>query len=108
MDEVELAMAEWEAGYREVEELRSDPRRYRAAARAVEAIGQELRRRLGSTFTLDELVALYGDGTDWALELAMRMGARLPEALDARAADAAFYLYMREAADWAGGRHVRA
>lgn len=100
MTAADLAMHEWEQGYRLVEALRDDPPRYAAVARVVEQIGDELRRRLGSTFTLDELAAFYGEGTEWALAVAMAAGEADPVALDARCADAAFYLYSREAADY--------
>ena len=103
--EVENAVLQWEEGYRRLQDARSEPPLYRALARAVVAIQGELRKRLGSAFSVSELASLYRESTDWTLDLAMR---RIPE--DARrwdpgvAADAAFYLYMREAADFAGGR----
>src|SRR4051794_12657605 len=96
---------QWEEGYQRLQEARSDPPLYRGLGRLVVAVEDELRRRLGSTFTVAELVDLYRQGTDWALDLAV---GRWPE--DTRfwdlsiGADAAFYLYMREAADYAGGR----
>jgi len=95
----------WEEGYDRLQAARSDAALYRALGRLVVAVQDELRRRLGSTFTVGELVDLYRQGTDWALEMAI---GRNPE--DSRlwdlsiGADAAFYLYMREAADYAGGR----
>jgi hypothetical protein len=103
--EVENAVLQWEEGYRRLEELRSRPTVYRALGRGVVAVQDELRKRLGSSFSVSELASLYRAGTDWTLDLAM--SAR-PEDLDGWdptvAADAAFYLYMREAADFAGGR----
>jgi hypothetical protein len=103
--ETENAVLQWEDGYRRLEEMRSEPPLYRALGRGVVAVQDELRRRLGSTFTVAELAKLYRDGTDWTLDLAML--AR-PEDIGrwnpSVAADAAFYLYMREAADFAGGR----
>ena len=103
--EVENAVLQWEEGYRRLEDARSEPPLYRALGRGVVAVEGELRKRLGSRFTVAELARLYRDGTDWSLELAM--SAR-PEDLGrwdpGVAADAAFYLYMREAADFAGGR----
>jgi hypothetical protein len=103
--DVENAVFQWEEGYRRLEDARSEPPLYRALARTVIAVQDELRKRLGSKFSVAELAALYREGTDWTLDYAIR--AR-PEDL-ARwdpgvAADAAFYLYMREAADFAGGR----
>jgi hypothetical protein len=106
--EVENAVLQWEEGYRRLEELRSQPALYRALGRAVVAVQDELRKRLGSSFSVSELAALYRGGADWTLDLAM---STRPEDLGGWdptvAADAAFYLYMREAADFAGGRARR-
>ena len=51
-------------------QVRGEPR---SSERAVDAVVDELRRRLGSTFTLDELADLYGSGTDWATDVAARV-----------------------------------
>ena len=103
--DVENAVFQWEDGYRRLQEARSEPPVYRALGRTVTAVQDELRKRLGSSFSVAELAALYREGTDWTLDLAMR--AR-PEDLagwdPSVAADAAFYLYMRQATDFAGGR----
>jgi hypothetical protein len=62
---------------------------------------EELRRRLGSSFVVDELADLYGAGTDWASDIAWRHAA----GGDTTAVvDAAFNRYVREASDYAGGR----
>jgi hypothetical protein len=103
--EVLNAVLQWEEGYRRLQETRADPPLHRALGRGVVAVQDELRKRLGSTFSVRELAAVYRDGGDWTLDLAMG-----PQPADLRgwdptaAADAAFYLYMREAADFAGGR----
>jgi len=74
---------------------------------AVVAIEAELRRRLGGTFTTDELTELYERGTDWCTDLAARVAPDEPWAWDARTvADAAFLRYLREARDYAGGRRT--
>ena len=66
---------------------------------------EELRRRLGSSFIVAELAALYARGTDWAESIAGRKRA----GGDATAVvDAAFGRYAREAKDFAGGRLRRA
>ena len=44
----------------------------------------ELRRRLGSGYTVDELVDLYGCGTSWVLDLAYRVAPEAPWAWDER------------------------
>jgi hypothetical protein len=73
-----------------------------------DAIVDELRRRLGSSFVLDELADLYAESTDWATELAHRRGAGTDSAA---VVDAAFARYAREASNFAGGiareRHAR-
>ena len=103
--EVENAVLQWEEGYRRLEDARSEPAIYRALGRSVVAVQNELRKRLGSTFSVSELVALYREGSDWTLDFAMRARAEDLRRWDpSTATDAAFYLYMREAADFAGGR----
>jgi hypothetical protein len=101
---VESALFQWQEGYDRLEAARADPDLYRALGRVVVAIQDELRRRLGSTFSVGELVSLYGEGTDWCLELALRTAPDQSRLWNAPTAiDAAFCLYMREAADFGGG-----
>lgn len=69
--------------------------------RAVAAVLDELRRRLGSTFTLAELAAHYGQGVDWASDIAFHSSAGSESSA---AVDAAFARYAHAAADFAGGR----
>ena len=68
---------------------------------AVDAVVEELRKRLGSRFVLDELTDLYGEGADWAIDLARRGAAGTDAAM---VVDAAFARYAREASNFAGGR----
>jgi hypothetical protein len=101
---IDNAVLQWEEGYRSVEAARSNASDYRPLGRAVVAVENELRKRLGSKFTVAELASLYREGTDWALDLAMAAGtAETPPIASSAAVDAAFYLYMREASDFAGG-----
>jgi hypothetical protein len=96
---VENALYQWQEGERRVREA---PEPERAdLERAAEIVLDELRRRLGSTFVLDELAAHYGEGTDWATELATRYAAGSDAA---SVVDAAFARYAREASNYAGGR----
>ena len=95
-------MHQWREGERRVREAEPDQRP--AMERVVDRIGAELRRRLGGPFTIDELVGLYRQGTDWALDLATTVAPDNPAAWDSRVADAAFLRYAREAQDYAGGR----
>ena len=96
------AMYQWEEGARELREI-DDPRERRLADRVIDAIREELRRRIGPTFSAAELAELYGQGTDWALQVA----GDVAPAAEGRAqtfADAAFWHYLRGATDFAGGR----
>jgi hypothetical protein len=68
---------------------------------ATDVVIEELRRRLGSSFVVDELADMYGADTDWALDVARRQGAGTDSAA---VVDAAFARYVREAKDYAGGR----
>jgi hypothetical protein len=98
------AMYQWEEGARELAAI-DDPRERRLADRVVEAIRDELRQRIGPTFSAEELAALYGQGTDWALGVA----GEVAPAAEGRAqtlADAAFWAYLRGATDFAGGRQL--
>lgn len=85
---VENALFQWEDGERRLHE--SDDATYR---RVTENLVEELRKRLGSTFTLEELADFYAASPD--------LGAQ-PSWL----VDAAFGRYAREAADFAGGRRL--
>jgi hypothetical protein len=99
---LENAMYQWREGERRVAET---PEPARAGLyEAVDTVVDELRKRLGSSFMLDELAELYGAGTDWATELLARRGAGTDAAT---VVDAAFARYAREASDFAGGRVLR-
>jgi hypothetical protein len=99
-----LAIEQWRAGDRFVERL--DEPTLRRVQPVLEATYAELRRRLGSAFTVDELVELYEAGGGWALDLASRLAPEHPETWDARIVDAAFHQYLRQAQDWGGGRFL--
>lgn len=90
---VRNAIFQWDDGERRMRE--ADPRERPRLERRAGLILDELRRRLGSTFTIEELADFYGEGTPWADELAGREGWLV---------DAAFSRYAREAKNFAGGR----
>jgi len=101
----DTAYFQWEEGERRLRDI--DPDERPAAERAVAAIVDELRRRLGGPFAAAELADLYASGTDWCLGVAMRAAPESPSAWDAAiVADAAFHRYLREAEDYAGGRRI--
>ena len=104
---VENAIFQWEEGHDKLRQANRDSSAQRSMNRSVSAIHAELRRRLGASFRIEELAALYNEGTDWCLAVALEMappGAPAPD--PAATTDGAFYLYMREASDFAGGRIV--
>jgi hypothetical protein len=96
---VENALFQWEEGERRLREA-SDVERVRLE-RAAGVVLDELRRRLGSSFTLEELASMYGAGVDWASDLA---ASQAVGADSAWVVDAAFSRYAREATNYAGGR----
>jgi hypothetical protein len=102
---IETTIFQWEEGYRKLQAARSDPDVYRVVGRVVVAVEDELRKRLGSSFSIEELAILYREDSDWGLEVAMRTvhPGQSPLWDSSTAVDAAFYLYMREARDFAGG-----
>jgi hypothetical protein len=99
----ENAIYQWQQGERR---LGAAPLERRALLeRVIETLVAELRRRLGGRFSADELVELYDRGTDWCLQVAMKVAPADPWAWEAGiVADAAFARYLREASDYAGGR----
>jgi hypothetical protein len=96
---LENALYQWRDGDRR---LAATPEPAKADLElAVDAVVEELRKRLGSRFVLDELTDLYGEGTDWAIDVARRHAAGTDGAM---VVDAAFARYAREASNFAGGR----
>lgn len=102
---LENALFQWEDGWRMLQGLREDPAARRRADRVVAAIRDELRRRIGPTFRAAQLAELYAQGTDWCLEVALGVDSQ-PPADPQALADAAFWLYLRGASDFAGGRQL--
>jgi len=97
--ELESALYQWRDGEQRVRD--ADPPEQLDLERAAAAVRDELRRRLGSSFTVVELAVLYSRGTDWAEVVADRNWAG-PDT--SAVIDAAFFRYAREARDFAGGR----
>jgi hypothetical protein len=96
---VENALYQWREGERRIADA-PEPAKADLVA-ATDLVVEELRRRLGSSFVVNELADLYGRDTDWALEIARRNAAGTDAA---SVVDAAFARYVREAKDYAGGR----
>ena len=96
----------WREGQRRL--AQADPTVRPALERVIDAVVDELRRRVGGTFTTEELARFYGEaGTDWIFDLAVRAAPGTPEAWDLATVDgAAFARYLREASDYAGGARI--
>ena len=95
---VENALYQWREGERRIAHA-SGPAKADLDD-AADVVVEALRRRLGSSFLVNELADLYGRDTDWALDLARRNAAGTDAA---SVVDAAFARYVREAKDYAGG-----
>jgi hypothetical protein len=99
----ENAIYQWRQGERRLEA--APPERAALLERVTSALVADLRRRLGGRFSSEELAALYAQGTTWCLPLAMKVAPEDPWAWEAGVVvDAAFARYLREAADFAGGK----
>ena len=96
----------WEDGQRRLTQL--DPAVRAAGDRVTGALIDELRRRLGGPFSVQELADLYlQQGTDWCFDTAVRVAPNTPEAWDlTTVAGAAFARYAREASDFTTGRRL--
>ena len=98
---IETTRAEWAGGSRQLEEARVDRRRYEAMQAQVDAIVDELRRRVGQTFTLAELVRAYADADRWARETVSERAPSPGWPRDlALVQAAAFHQYERGALDY--------
>lgn len=99
---LEAARQQWAEGNRRLESQASDPAVYERLLDQLEAAMEELRKRVGETFTLAQLADIYGGADAW-----------MRDALEDRVAgpgwtrqlsivqDAAFHLYARGATDYA-------
>jgi len=97
---VELARQHWAEGHRRLVRT-SEPALHARLLRQVEAVTQQLRARVGKTFTLEELAEAYGGADRWAYEAVEDDAESAGWVSSAStAADAAFHLYARGARDY--------
>lgn len=98
---VDAVRQAWEAGNRRLEEHARDRRAYLRLLEQVEVLTDELRRRVGLTFTLAELADAYDAAERWSGDA---IGDRAPApgwpATLSIVEDAAFYRYQRGAIDY--------
>ena len=99
--EIESARREWQEGHDRVLETRDRATRERLLEQ-VEVVTEELRRRIGATFTLAELSHAYAGADGWSR---VAVGERAPAPGWPRTLSlveaAAFHLYARGAVDYA-------
>jgi hypothetical protein len=102
MEPLELVRHEWADGHRRLERERDDRRRYRRLVDQVDVVTDELRKRVGGTYTLSELADAYRDADRWARPAveARAPSPGWPRDLSLVLA-AAFHSYQRGAADYA-------
>ena len=100
---LDVARYQWDEGARRLEEARSERTRYVQLLALVDAVHDELRRRVGQTFTLAELADAYTGAEDWVRTAVVE--ATPPKAVAgvrdvALVQDAAFGQYARGATDY--------
>jgi hypothetical protein len=99
---LDLVRDDWEAGHRRLELASRDDAQAAMLAAHVDLISAELRRRVGSTFTLEMLAEAYVGADVWVRQ-AIEEQAPAPgwARTIAMVEDAAFHVYARGAVDYA-------
>jgi hypothetical protein len=101
IDATTLVRHEWEEAHRRLEAERGDGRRYERLLEQVGVVSDELRKRVGQTYTLAELADAYRDGERWAREALEERAPSPGWPRDvALVLAAAFYAYQRGAVDY--------
>jgi hypothetical protein len=99
--DVESARHDWADAHRRLAEAATDPTRAEGLRLQLVAVTDELRRRVGGTFTLAELAAEYQRADGWVRETVAdkAFSPEWPRSL-AVVEGAAFHLYSRGAVDY--------
>ena len=99
--EVDVARGQWEEGSRRFDEVSGDVARQEPLLLALEVVTDELRRRVGQTFTLADLAREYARAEEW-VRAAVSERARFPGWIPSLTLlqDAAFHAYARGATDY--------
>jgi hypothetical protein len=101
LETLEATRHEWEEGHRRVEAAAGDRQRYAQLLAELELVLDQLRRRVGQTFTLDELAETYAGADRWVQEaLAEHDPAPGWPTRQTTVQDAAFHVYSRGAVDY--------
>jgi hypothetical protein len=98
--DLDTTRVEWERAFRDLEEVARDPAQEHRVRAELETLLSELRKRIGGTFTIGELVEAYGGADQWAREALGELGIPgWPRTLTL-VEGAAFHLYSRGAVDY--------
>jgi hypothetical protein len=98
---LENVRREWEEAHRRVQSEAGNPVQYERMLAQVEAVTDELRRRVGQTFTLAELADAYIGADDWSRDaVSERAPAPGWPRTVSYVAGAAFHVYSRGAVDF--------
>ena len=99
---LDVVRREWEDGYSRFESASREPIAADRLRRQLDVVTDELRRRIGQTFTLEELALAYEHADAWAMDAVSEHAAApgWPRTL-AMVEAAAFHLYQRGAVDYA-------
>jgi hypothetical protein len=100
---VEAARQHWAEGNRRLESQASDPAAYARLLGQLEIALEELRKRLGETFSLAQLAEVYDTSDDWMRDAVGERAAAAPDwpRQLATVQDAAFHRFARGATDYA-------
>ena len=100
--DVDSARRDWEDAFRCLEEESRDPARGERLWLQLEVVSDELRKRVGSRFTLQELASAYHGSDVWVRDVVgVRAGTPgWPRTLSV-VEGAAFHMYSRGALDYA-------
>ena len=98
---IEASRQQWQDGYQRFQALVGGSTAGDRLYLQLETVSDELRRRIGQTFTLAEAVELYGSAERWATDAVAERAAVRGWSRDlAIVLDAAFHLYTRAAVDY--------
>ncbi len=98
---LELARQQWDTGRRRLDAARSDVDRHTRLLRLSGVVESELRRRVGQTFTIEQLASAYAAADVWALAIVDdARGEDEPPVEISLVTDAAFHEYARRALDY--------
>jgi hypothetical protein len=99
---LEVVRSEWEDGYRRFRDLSRDRVAADRLNLQLDVVTDELRKRVGQTFTLEDLAARYAAADEWVRDTVSERAPTpgWPRTLSI-VQDAAFHLYQRGAVDYA-------